>query len=1082
MDEQENQQEQLPAFGSVDDILSRPLNRIRLKVRDHFFSEGISEELLEAITQELQSPETGLPPEITEAVAKEAKKIKSVIVSGRTLQQPDLTHPAMQLMWGMCLGMLVSHPESVKNWITRTVPESITKTQIWRQIAQTPEVQSELVKQARLLAEELHNKDAIIRWGVSPQGYPNVGYYFDPEKNLVNLDMIWALLSGLEHSRAASLHEIGHSELTKSFTSRMDILYKEIKKLDNKQKAKSELTPEEYKQKAMAAKEWQLRNRLWQEAENNTVNRFVVDQSNNDVQDYSPSINHVEVIACGVGGDVLQAREARKAADATDGVISSGAQAKDLILSKSSDPLLGELEQAEKDFYNVCKAVRQSFYCNNGLFKDEPSAWEEIGVSPEAIAQGENTPSFAEFRQECGGDHGLEHQQPNEREKKYSDWVYENLAHKYAKQRNKIIDALWKEHAEVHAKKILSEYEKYIDEELKKPQPPKQPDQDEQAPNEGGDGECDKKSEQGTGKSAKGQSSPQGKGQSSQPSGGGQDNSQNEGEGHGESSSGTGKKGTQTSKNGASSDAEGDDNDSSQTGKQHGAQKSAGEQTNDDEDGENSGNSKNPSGKSNIPKTSPDGKTVDDSENDASKPPASEDGDKDDGHEAESTVAVKSGGDGNEAETAGNQATKHEKNDENDSGIDDEPESEMPEWHHWQPANKDEIPDDIKTVTVKGIGELPDIEVPPANPEEMMRKILENQESIDPREKTAEEIVEAELIDSHNQGSDTNVKSIGYGSTYSFDAPQASPHLGDWMEYMAMVAPHQATIAYISATLAKIEAQRTHTVPQISRSHTMLPDDGDISRFDLNAQRDLLLKKQRGQAIDLSDYDRFKEDLPNKKIPAPMDVVIMIDGSGSMQGERIAAAVQTGIVLYESAKKANINAYVMMWGNNPPLLLAKPGDHPIAIGKSIAANKNGFRNWGTDLPPAVKSITQAIATREVPPGAYAGYSHYFVISDGDINDAGKASNTIKQLLKDSPHVTFDVALVKPGSEGTGMHQTVEAVREQYPDRCAITSYDSPEKIQQGLFDLLRNRMQACETKAIAYSEKVRGLQNSLQRM
>ena len=116
----------------------------------------------------------------------------------------------------------------MKGWKPENVAKSITDMPLWSQVAHCPDARSELRENAFILATSLKNPQTRMRWGAPDGGYPDVSYYFNREKNMINLDLVWSLMIGMEHSRAANLHEIGHSQGTIHFPKAVDKAYTDM--------------------------------------------------------------------------------------------------------------------------------------------------------------------------------------------------------------------------------------------------------------------------------------------------------------------------------------------------------------------------------------------------------------------------------------------------------------------------------------------------------------------------------------------------------------------------------------------------------------------------------------------------------------------------------------------------------------------------------------------------------------------------------------------------------------------------------------------------------------------------------------
>ncbi|MDE3016383.1 MAG: hypothetical protein KGI29_05620 [Pseudomonadota bacterium] len=1049
-------EEKQPSGQAIDQILAQPLSGLRVAIADKFQQEGISPETLEGLKKQLLQSDFVKDAEEAAVLKREITNTETAIRTGRAAQAPNLEYPSTQLLWAASLGHIISNPDTVGNWPATNRADNVTKTALWKQITSSPYMREELRDHAFHIADSIRNPNARIRWGTPPTGYPAVGYYYNQEENLVNIDLLWSLLGGIEHSRAANLHEIGHSQLTTKFTPKMQAIRKEMEGLEEKKK-KGELKPEDYKRMASLSTEWQMRYQLFDEAENNVVDRYAANQSQRMAQDYAWSRNNVETVACGAGKQVLEHR-AKKDLPETETPAEPNAAA-----------------EAQKKFENLSRAVRMSFFRNNGLFADTDEGWKEIGVDRSTIEAlpkkaGDPAPvneqAFADLMEYCGGKKGLENLQPSPRDRLFGAGSYVRKVDEFADKRNAIIDEVFDRYASPLLKEVLKEQEKQLDEQMQEHAQQgggqDQQQQNKQQGQSGDEGQQDqKKGEQDKGKSEAGQDKKEG-----------QKKGESEGSGEEQDKQQPGEKGRKSSK-GKDQEDKAESQEAGSDGAEDKQKSAAGADEEKGEGKQGKGDQQKKDGQQQKQQSGGNGEREDD------KP---EEG-KDEQTGEQKPEAGNQGGGFGSGKGQGEAGQKSQNGQgqpgESDSGEVSEEAMAEALAAAFNPQNQEGKGSEGQTVEVQGVGEMPDIKLPPKSPRPEKNKgedkdALKDEQTI--KELTAEEKEPDKLDDplKNSGGPGSN----SHGGSYSFDAPTAAP-TGQWNDYMAIVTPQALTIRYISDMLKKIQEKQVHFVPQPVKERTLLPEDGDLGRFQLPEHRDLMVKRFRGQEISERDFDRFTQDTPDKKVPAPIDIVIMIDGSGSMRGAKMDNAVKTGVTLYEAAKLANLNPYVLMWGNNPPMVLAKPGDNPVAIGKAIAAAKDGY-DWGTDLAPAIKTMTKTIADRKCDPESFAGCSHFFVVSDGDINDYSKACETVKQLMEHCPHVTLDVAIINPNH--THMDSLMEQVAQTGKNKCGVKHFNNAEDIQQGLVDLLRGRMLTGDMKAIPYREKTSELKTANRRM
>jgi uncharacterized protein with von Willebrand factor type A (vWA) domain len=373
---------------------------------------------------------------------------------------------------------------------------------------------------------------------------------------------------------------------------------------------------------------------------------------------------------------------------------------------------------------------------------------------------------------------------------------------------------------------------------------------------------------------------------------------------------------------------------------------------------------------------------------------------------------------------------------------------------------------------VEGIGEVDEVPLPAETPAEAKGVIFESspdrQNDNEQSGKRTENEKLAELDDPLTGGGGRS-----YGMTFSDKTPEPPKREGDYDEYLKMIAPHKNIIRSLTATFEKIKQRQTITIPQQSRERSLLPQDGNPQRFSADSFRNRMTKIHTGQNISTSDFKHFKIDVPDKKVPAPIEVAILIDGSGSMQGEPIEAAIKCGCILYEAAKNAGINLHIMMLGDRVPMQVAKPGDSSVEIGKAIERVRRGQGGDRDYLAPALKK-TLALSTEKKDQNAYEGKTHVFVVSDGFFTDEEKSMEAVKAISETCPHLTLDFVLIPNGNGG---HPDIKDVAKRNNENVSrnqigCKSLRSVSGIQEGLMDLLNQRLVATKhADAVTIAEK-----------
>jgi hypothetical protein len=275
----------------------------------------------------------------------------------------------------------------------------------------------------------------------------------------------------------------------------------------------------------------------------------------------------------------------------------------------------------------------------------------------------------------------------------------------------------------------------------------------------------------------------------------------------------------------------------------------------------------------------------------------------------------------------------------------------------------------------------------------------------------------------------------------------------------------------------------------MSRSLDILPENGEVKdRFNVEAHRNMTIKKVTGQ-LEEEDLKRFHVDETNM-VPTEVDIVIAIDGSGSMGSAGgggavpINAALQAAAIMFEAAagKDMKMNVYVTMWGDNDPPILIKPGDDRIKIGQAMQAARKGL-NSGTNFAPAVKKVAQTIGEQRGKSGTLSGFTHVLVLSDGDMFDAEQSKEKIFTMFDHSDKITFDAAIIT-AAKGTNMQKMAEGIkgRKPYQDM-GIVLGNNPEEVPMAIVGLLLEKVRKTGSfQAIPNSQKRRAMRQAHNKM
>lgn len=1000
---------------SIENIMREPLTRTRLILNSKIRAAQEDSEAAPFTLDDLKTTLTTLRTS-SDAYKKEVLNIIEAVETGKAPQAPRFDTPEMQLAWGGALAYLLLNPEQMKTWAKPLEPGQLKESDVWGQITTSRTAYQELLSHAHHVREILRDKDVKYSWGD-----PGSGFSYDRKKKAINIDLMQSMIVGFEHARADVNREIAYSLLSASYPQRMQELFKEMRPLlkkqqlaQNKDKKKKgpKLTPDEYKQVQMLSAEWELRHMMFASAEENVTGRFVANmaQDMNLLQDFSVSLNNTAVTFRGMGLRRLPAED------------------------QASDDM--------RRYMNLCNTVQLSFFQNNSLFDNTDDGWFKVGIDPNLVRKtktlqkrpddkkldddGISHADFAHLRELCGGPKGLEHLQPKPHERLYGWDSLKGRITKADLERKAIIEQIWEEFGEDLIQRILKQKNDQLDkqlEEAKKKQQERQ-DQDGQDGDDGDDGQ-DGEEQDGEGqeggkpqKGKKGQKGQKGKKQRGQPQGD-MDDQDDDGD-----------------------DADGDDQDG------------------DDQDGQDQKGQKGKKDKKD--------KSGKDKKDKGDKGDKGEKGDEQDGEDGEGQDGDEQ--DGEKGDKKGKGKGKEGKLGEDDEetvpvdgagdmkaakGATEDPSDELSPDGEGDDADADGEGQDKD-----GDGQDADGEEGNGMTEEDIEKEISKQEAEEAAEK-GEDGQDADGEDGEGGKPGKGKKGkpsrqAGHGEGKSLEELSKQ----DWTQYSQRIAELAGPISRVRKLFKSIQERQLQRKPTMSRTLDILPENGEIKdRFNMEAHRNLTIKKMTGQ-VEAKDLARFHVDQV-KMVPTEIDIVIMIDGSGSMNGTPINAALQAAAIMFEAAsgKDMKMNVYVGMWGNANPPMIIYPGADRVEIGKSMQAARSGL-NSGTDFAPAVSKIAETIGDQRGKGGTLSGFTHVLVLSDGDMFDAAKSTEKIKTMFAYSDKVTFDTAII--GRPGTSMESMAKGIKGNKPyQEVGVTIGSDPEKIPMEIVGLLLEKVRKC---------------------
>lgn len=1017
----------------IESILREPLTRHRFLLNSKIRAAQTEENPQPFTFEDFKAFAESIPTKDV-TFKSEVENVLEAVRSGQAPQLPLFNTPEKQLLWGAGLGYLKLNPDVMKTWQPAATTEELIGTNLWKQITGTKMAYQELLRHAHHVREALRDKDTKYIWGE-----PGTGFGFSREKNIINIDMMQTMIVGFEHARADVYREIGRALLTLSYPTRMQALYTEMQPLlrkaaKSKAKKGPELKPEEYKQLRLLSAEWSLRQMMFDAAEENVANRFVCNigssEGGSSLQDYSVSLNNTAVTQRAIG------------------------------LTRLPEPKNASEEL--RRYLNLCNAVQLSFFQNNALFEDTNTGWNRVGVDPNLVRKtetlakrpddakndtvGVDHDDFKYLRELAGGPKGLENLQPKQHERLYGLAGMLNRLKVMDKDRKEVIETIWDLYAEELIQKILKQTNDQVDQQLKDAKDKQQQQQDQQDQDgEQQEGDQDGESQEGEGQEGEGQP--------------------------GQGKPGKGQKGKQDKK---------DKKKKPEHGKQQGER-----QDPDDMDGEKSDGEKGDKQKGDKQDQDGDPQEGEGSEGDEqeSEDQDGEGAEGDLGADKEDSVPVEGAGD-----MPGVDNPTEDPSDEVDPDADGQ-DADGQDGEGEDADGEDADGDDQD-------GEDADDD---AMSEEELEKAAREAEKADQEGEEADGEGEGEGEDADGDGDGPGKKGKkkgqkpgkGKGAGHGDGRTLADLAKQDWRDYPKRIEELSGQISMVRKLFKKVQELQLQKQVVQSKTLEMLPEGGELKeRFDLEAHRSLTIKKLTG-SVEEEDLKRFRKD-ENIFVPTELDIVILIDGSGSMgmdsykvQGVTpLQSALQASAILYEAAagKDMKMNVYVGMWGNSEPPIHIKPGDDRVKVGQAMELMRKGL-NSGTDFAPAVKKVAETIGEQHGESGTLTGFTHVLVITDGDSADKQASKEKMATMFQYSDKVTFDVAIIT-AKKDTAMEGMAKDLGGKKPSQeVGVVLGSDPNQVPLAIVGLLLEKVRKCGSfKAVPNNKKRAEMKKALNKM
>ncbi len=404
--------------------------------------------------------------------------------------------------------------------------------------------------------------------------------------------------------------------------------------------------------------------------------------------------------------------------------------------------------------------------------------------------------------------------------------------------------------------------------------------------------------------------------------------------------------------------------------------------------------------------------------------------------------------------------------------------------------NKDGSPDDSN----KADDNLPEIETPPETPQDS--QILPEESNEEDTDKTSDQTIK-EILDElkkekedQKQNEDNNdQKQPEQPITNSqFTGNQDPVNLSevkniiDLNEYDKAILPFKQTISSVSKIFKKMRELNISFERSPSKKRKLLPQKGGISAYD-RAKRERTLKKAyNGEALRLDDFKQFKTKQKNIIQGADINIEILLDISGSLDGAPLDTALATACSLYEAAsKEEGVNVNITAMGQPTPIAIARMGQSSTEISKNILKIRQISGSAQDFLSPALKDVFQRYEndSKNEPNKSITGKTHVFVVSDGYFSDEELAVYATDDVINKCKHTSMDFILMSHPHDHQGPQILNLIKNNSLNKRIGCKQINEISEIHDALIDLTKSRLKSLKNGMLTTAIKLKENKNIL---
>lgn len=235
----------------------------------------------------------------------------------------------------------------------------------------------------------------------------------------------------------------------------------------------------------------------------------------------------------------------------------------------------------------------------------------------------------------------------------------------------------------------------------------------------------------------------------------------------------------------------------------------------------------------------------------------------------------------------------------------------------------------------------------------------------------------------------------------------------------------------------------------------------DPYEIDEDTMIDRWMQIKSGMPIERRSYEWQEETDDPPPIKTAIDVVILVDSSGSMSGQKFETALKAGAMLFEPAMDVEgVNVYCGLLGQPWPYEIVEPGQtkSQADINFRKVSSEGGIGGSGDQIAKPLGVYMGKVSENLKSRRAQSDHTHVIVITDAGHTDGQAGADKVQQVVSDpNANVTVDYLLIDT-PEIHATHPLYKVINEN-PGKMFVKACKDFSNIPNDIIELLTKRVQ-----------------------